>query len=128
MTVSRVPAALAGASFSDAVVVEGPGRWVHVAGQVGMDDEGHVVPGGVGAESEATFDRIERILKQAGASLDDVVRMTVYLTDLGRYGEFGAVRARRCAASLPASAAVGVASLLLGAQVEIEAVAFVTAP
>jgi 2-iminobutanoate/2-iminopropanoate deaminase len=54
-----------------------------------------------------------------------VVRITVYLTGLDDYAEFSRVRAERFGDSLPASAAVQVAGLLLGALVEIEAVAFV---
>jgi 2-iminobutanoate/2-iminopropanoate deaminase len=122
MTIERVPSTLA--SFSDAVTVAGPGRWIHVAGQVALDAEGEV-SGDLAGQTNVTLDHIERILNGVGADLSHVVRITVYLTGLDDYAEFSRVRAERFGDSLPASAAVQVAGLLLGALVEIEAVAFV---
>ncbi|MBS1676993.1 MAG: RidA family protein [Actinobacteria bacterium] len=124
MSIERLPSSFAPTSFADAVSASGPGRWIHVAGQVGMDAEGKV-EGDLAAQSHATFDHIERILGESGASLADVVKITVYLTSLDDYGSFSAVRAERFGDVLPASAAIGVADLLLGAAVEIEALAFV---
>lgn len=124
MSIERYPSNFAPTSFADAVAVSGAGRWIHVAGQVGMDAEGKV-EGDLAAQSHATFDHIERILGAAGATLADVVKITVYLTSLDDYAAFSAVRAERFGAVLPASAAVRVAELLLGAEVEIEALAFV---
>jgi 2-iminobutanoate/2-iminopropanoate deaminase len=122
MTIERVPSTLA--SFSDAVTVAGPGRWIHVAGQVALDAEGKV-SGDLAGQTNVTLDHIERILNGVGADLSHVVRITVYLTGLDDYAEFSRVRAERFGDSLPASAAVQVAGLLLVALVEIEAVAFV---
>lgn len=124
MSIERFPSSFAPSSFADAVAVDGPGRWIHVAGQVGMDADG-VVEGDLAAQTHATFDHVERILAAAGASLADVVKITVYLTSLDDYASFSAVRAERFGGTLPASAAVQVAGLLLGAEVEIEALAFV---
>jgi enamine deaminase RidA (YjgF/YER057c/UK114 family) len=124
MSTERYPSSFAPTSFADAVAVSGPGRWVHVAGQVGMDAEGNV-EGDLATQTHITFDHIERILGEAGASLADIVKITVYLTSLEEYGTFSAVRAERFGEVLPASAAVQVAGLLLGAAVEIEALAFV---
>lgn len=112
-------------SFSLAVVTDGAGRWVHTAGQVGFGDNGTVVSGGIAAEAEATFDRIEDILTQAGGDLTHVVRMGVFLTSLEEYSEFTEVRKRRFPKGLPASTAVQVAGLLAGASIEIDAVAFI---
>lgn len=124
MSIERHPSSFAPTSFADAVAVSGPGRWINVAGQVGMDAEGKV-EGDLAAQTHATFDHIERILGEAGATLADVVKITVYLTSLEDYASFSAVRAERFGEVLPASAAVQVAGLLLGAEVEIEALAFV---
>ena len=123
MSVERYPSDLG--SFSEAVATSGPGRWIQVSGMIGFGDDGKVVEGGVGAETAATFDVIERILGRAGADLSHIVRMGVFMTDLADYGEFSAARAERFGDELPASAAVGVAGLLLGAQIEIDALAFV---
>jgi 2-iminobutanoate/2-iminopropanoate deaminase len=124
MSIERYPSNFAPTSFSDAVAASGPGRWINVAGQVGMDGEGKV-EGDLTAQSHATFDHIERILGEAGASLADVVKITVFLTSLDEYAAFSAVRAERFGEVLPASSAVQVAGLLLGAEIEIEALAFV---
>lgn len=111
--------------FSDAVTVSGAGRTIHVSGSVGFGSDGKVVSGGMEAETRATFAYIERVLRSAGAELSDVVRITAFLTDLDAYSEFAKVRAEVFGENLPASAAVQVAGLLVGAQIEIDAVAFV---
>jgi len=123
MSVERFPAGFA--HYSDAVTVSGPGRWIHVSGQVGFDEDMKVVSGGVKAEAHATIDAIERVLEKAGADLSHVIRITVFMTDLADYGEFAEARAERWPENPPASAAVQVAGLLVGAQIEIDAVAFV---
>jgi reactive intermediate/imine deaminase len=122
MSIDRIPSDFA--SYSDAVSVSGPGRWVYVSGQVGMDAEGKV-EGDLTTQTNATFDQIERILAKAGAEMRDVIKISVFLTRLDNYAEFSAVRAARFGDVLPASAAVQVAGLLLDAEIEIEAVAFV---
>lgn len=123
MSVERVPSSFA--SFSELVTVTGNGTWIHIAGQVGFDDTGkQVVEGGVAAQTRVIFDQIERLLVGAGASLDSVIKLTVYMTDLGEYGEFSAVRTERFPEKQPASAAVGVSDLLLGAKIEIDGIAF----
>jgi 2-iminobutanoate/2-iminopropanoate deaminase len=112
--------------YSEAVSAAGAGRWIHVAGHVGFAPDGEaVVPGGLGAEADATLDNIERTLAAVGAELRHVVKLTAYLTDLSHYAEYASVRRRRFPAAPPASAAVGVSSLLAGACIEIDAVAFV---
>jgi 2-iminobutanoate/2-iminopropanoate deaminase len=101
-----------GRGYSDAVSVAGPGRWIHVAGHVGFGPDGStVVAGGLGPE----------------ADLSHVVKLGAYLTDLADYADYAAVRRRRFPGDPPASAAVGVSSLLAGACIEIDAVAFVPA-
>ncbi len=111
--------------FSDAVVLQRPGRLIHVSGHVGFaPDSTELVTGGLRAEAEATFDNIERTLAAVGAGLGDLVRLTAYLVDLDEYAEFSAVRLRRFRDNPPASAAVGVSGLLFGARIEIEGTAF----
>lgn len=113
-------------NFSDLLIVEGPGKWIFISGQVGFDDSGKaVVAGGVGAETSVIFDQMERELSALGSGLHDIVRLTAYLTDLSSYAEFSAIRTERFAADPPTSAAVGVSDLLLSASVEIEGLAFI---
>ena len=124
----RTPAP-GGASYSDAVAVEAAGvRWLYVAGQTPRPDIAGELPADLGGQSERCFDQIERLLGEHGAALSDVVQLTVYLTDLERYAEFAAVRKHRFGDEPPASAAVGVASLLGGALVEVAATALVAVP
>ena len=123
MAVKRHPAP--SGTYSESVVVDGPGRWVHVSGTLGVDADGALVSGGMYEESVAVFSAISRSLATAGATLADVVRITAYLTDLDSYGDFGRARAEAFGETLPASAAVAVSGLLLGALVEVDAVAFV---
>jgi 2-iminobutanoate/2-iminopropanoate deaminase len=111
--------------FSDAVAAVGPGRLVYIAGNVGFGPDGKVVLGGMRAEASATFDNIERTLNAAGADLSHVVKINAFLTSLEEYPEYASVRAERFGERLPASATVQVAGLLAGAQIEIDAVAFV---
>ena len=124
MSIQRIPTDPP-SGFSDAVVTDGPGRTIHVSGNVGFGDDGKVVGGGMGAEARATFANIERALAKAGASMSDVVRITAFMTSLDAYGEYAEVRSEVFGDTLPASATVQVAGLLVGAQIEIDAVAFV---
>lgn len=82
-----------GMSFSNAVVAEGAGSWIHVSGQVGLGDSGEVVEGGLRLETLAAFKQIEEILQKAGGDRDDVVRITAFLTDLNDYAEYARARA-----------------------------------
>jgi 2-iminobutanoate/2-iminopropanoate deaminase len=111
--------------FSDAATAVGPGRLIHVSGNVGFGADGKVVDGGLGAEARATFDNIERTLEQCGARMSDIVKINAFVTSLEDYGEYAQARAERFGSQLPASATVQVAGLLVGAHIEIDAVAFV---
>jgi len=123
MSVTRYQ--LQGTTYSDAVGLEGSGRWVYTAGQVALDENGALVDGDLATQTRVTFDHVERALARAGGTLGDVVKITVYLRDLTDYAAFAAVRGERFGDAPPASAAVAVADLLFGADIEIEAVAFV---
>jgi enamine deaminase RidA (YjgF/YER057c/UK114 family) len=118
-----------GATYSDAVVVDLPGaRWIYVAGQTPRPDEADEIPPDVGGQAEICFRQMESILGQWGAALADLVQITVYLTDLEQYPSYASVRSRVLAQAPPSSAAVGVASLLGGALVEIAGVAVTERP
>jgi enamine deaminase RidA (YjgF/YER057c/UK114 family) len=128
MSITRIPSSFG--AFSEIVVIPADGgTWIHISGQVGFDATGKaVVAGGVGAETAVIFDQIEQLLGEVGGGLEHVVKLNAFLTDLSTYGEFAAVRAERFADDPPASAAVGVADLLLGAGVEVDGVAFLPDP
>jgi 2-iminobutanoate/2-iminopropanoate deaminase len=119
----RSPAA-GGGSYSDAVVIDNEGvRWIHVAGQTPRAARPDEVPNNLEGQAELCFAQIESILAAWAAGLSDVVQITVYLTSLDEYASFASVRARLFGDQPPASAAVGVSSLLDDALIEIAAVA-----
>jgi len=122
MAVTRQPSDFA--SFSSAVAVDGPGKWIYVSGQIAMGDDGRAIDGSVAEQTEAIFDRIEELLAVEGAKLCHMIKITTYLKSLDEYSEFSRVRGERFGENLPASAAYAVADLLVGAAVEIEGVAF----
>lgn len=114
--------------FSAAVVVPlGPKSLVFVSGEVGRDSSGAIVPGGFEAETRQCFANIKHVLERAGATFADVVRITAYLKNLADYPVYAKVRSEVFGADWPASATVGVSDLLLGAKLEVDAVAVVAA-
>jgi 2-iminobutanoate/2-iminopropanoate deaminase len=113
--------------FSAAVVVPlGPKSLVFVSGEVGRDLSGAIVQGGFEAETRQCFANIKHALERAGATFTDVVRITTYLKNLADYPVYAKVRTEVFGADWPASATVGVSDLLLGAKLEVDAVAVVT--
>ena len=103
------------------------GNTVYVAGQLALDKSAKLVgPNDIGAQTRQIFENMRRVLEAGGASLRDVVKLTVFVTDI-RYREgYGEVRQQFFAANPPASTLVQVAALAIpGALIEIEAVAIV---
>lgn len=98
------------------------GDLIFVSGQVGFGADGKLVAGGIEAETRQTLDNIAAVLQQAGASLADVVKVTVFMADLDEFTAFNAVYATYFPKAPPARSTVE-AGLMLGARVEIEAVA-----
>jgi 2-iminobutanoate/2-iminopropanoate deaminase len=100
------------------------GRWLFLSGQIGLDPlTGELVGGGLEAETNRVLDNLRALLDAAGASFANVVRTTIYLTDLGDFGRVNDIYARCFAPPFPARATVGVAALPRGARVEIDAIA-----
>lgn len=114
--------------FSAAVVVPlGPKSLIFISGEVGRDATGSIVKGGFEAEARQCFANIQFALERAGATFKDVVRITAYVKDLADYPAYAKVRSDVFGADWPASASVGVSDLLLGAKLEVDAVAVVAA-
>jgi 2-iminobutanoate/2-iminopropanoate deaminase len=84
---------------------------------------GELVPGGIEAETRQTMQNLRGILEAAGASLDQVVKTTVFMADLTEFPRMNAVYAEFFDAAPPARSTVEVAALPKGARVEIEAIA-----
>jgi 2-iminobutanoate/2-iminopropanoate deaminase len=114
--------------FSAAVIVPlGPKSLIFVSGEVGRDSSGAIVKGGFEAEARQCFANIKHALERAGADFKDVVRITAYVKDLADYPVYAKIRTEVFGADWPASASVGVSDLLLGAKLEVDAVAVITA-
>jgi len=102
------------------------GNFIYTAGQIGIDPaSGQVVSGGIEAETRQALTNLKHILEAAGASLDNVVKTTVFLRDINDFAAMNAVYAEFFTANYPARSAVQAAALPKGVAVEIEAVAYV---
>jgi 2-iminobutanoate/2-iminopropanoate deaminase len=99
------------------------GPWLICSGQVGLVD-GALVEGGVGAEVKQALANLADLLASKGASLDDVSKITVFLTDMDDYAEMNTIYLEAFGDHRPARSAVAVAALPIGASVEIEAWAY----
>jgi 2-iminobutanoate/2-iminopropanoate deaminase len=109
-------------AFAHAAVA---GDHVHVSGMLGlMDDFSGVVPGGVGPETRQAFRHVERILQGCDATLADVVKVSVYMVDLGEWEEMNRAYLEIFGPSTPARIAVGCADLLFGCRVEFDCLAY----
>jgi 2-iminobutanoate/2-iminopropanoate deaminase len=107
--------------YADAVVAGGV---VYLSGIVPVDADGVVVGGDVVAQAEHVFAIMGRVLAAAGASAADVVKVTVYLLDIGDRPRINPVRQAFFGATRPASTLVEVSRLAVpGARLEIEAIA-----
>jgi enamine deaminase RidA (YjgF/YER057c/UK114 family) len=106
-------------------VVTGHGQWVAIAGQVALDPDGTFVGiGDPGAQAEQVFANLERCLAAAGATFEDVAKLTFFVTDIGYLPAIRVVRDRYIPGNKPASTAVQVAALFSpDALLEIEAFA-----
>ncbi|MXY89966.1 MAG: RidA family protein [Gammaproteobacteria bacterium] len=99
------------------------GSLVFLSGQVALDPETmRLVEGGIVEQTEQVFDNLAAVAAAAGLSLDNAVRMTIYLTDLGNFKTVNEIMARRLDAPYPARVTIGVAALPANAIVEIDAI------
>ena len=97
------------------------GDFIFFSGQVGVDPAtGKLVEGGVEAEARQLFDNLATLLEAAGKSFADVVKVSVFLTDIGNFAAVNAIYAGQFEAPFPARTTVAVAALPLGAAIEIE--------
>jgi 2-iminobutanoate/2-iminopropanoate deaminase len=97
------------------------GDFTFLSGQVAQDPAtGKLVDGDAEAQAEQIFANIGALLHAAGKSFDDIVRVGVYLTDMGDYGAMNAVYAKHFEQPYPARTAIAVVALPLGAKVEID--------
>ena len=103
------------------------GRMIHISGQIPWDENNQTVcKGDVAGQTRQVFANIEKVLADAGATLDDVIKITVFAADIRYRDEINRVRSETFKEPYPASTQVAVAALVDPEwMVEIEAVAFV---
>ncbi len=109
-------------TYSQAVKV---GNTVYLSGQIPLDPGTmNLVPGDMNAQIRRVFDNLSAVAAAAGGTLNDVVKLNIYLTDLAHFALVNEIMAQYFDKPYPARAAVGVASLPKGAAVEMDAVMY----
>ncbi len=109
--------------YSHAVEVRGPGRWLHISGQVGVQPDGSV-PSDSEAQMETAWTNLLAILREAGMTADNLVKITAFITDPADVGLVRTVRDRHLGAMAPASTLLVVSRLAHpDYRFELEAVA-----
>ena len=98
------------------------GNTVYLAGQIGLDPATMELAAGIVPQIHRVFENLKAVASAAGGGLTDVVKLTVYLTDLHHFARVNEIMATYFAAPYPARAALGVASLPRGALIEIDAI------
>ena len=100
---------------------------MYVSGQVGFDQEGNIVGGDdMKAQAKQTFENIRAVLAEAGATMDDVVKILAFITDMSRYADYATARTEAFPNNIPASATVTTPVLVNpDLLVEVEAIAVV---
>ena len=107
--------------YSQAVRV---GDTVYLSGQIPLDPQTmELVEGDIGARAKRVFDNLTAVMQEAGGSLSDIVKLTIYLVDLEQFGQVNEVMAEYFDAPFPSRATVAVTALPKGAPIEVEAVA-----
>ncbi|HWZ93539.1 MAG TPA: Rid family detoxifying hydrolase [Polyangiaceae bacterium] len=100
------------------------GSLLFLAGQIPLDPvSGELVSGSLALETDRIIENLSAVLKAAGASLQNVVKTTVYLTNMADFADFNAAYARYFPSAPPARTTVAVAALPRGVRIEIEAIA-----
>ncbi|MEO0895913.1 MAG: Rid family detoxifying hydrolase [Bacteroidota bacterium] len=107
--------------YSEVVKV---GQTLYLSGKIGKKaGENTVVEGGIQAETKQVMDNIKEVLQRHGADMDDIVKVTVFLADIGEWAAMNEVYTTYFPTHRPARSAVGVNGLARNAKVEIECIA-----
>ena len=113
--------------FSQALKVDGGESVIFLAGQTGVDDDGEFIhDGDFAGEVRLMFDNMRRVLEEAGATLDDVVRLTVFIKEMDKIEDFTKIKKEVFGDHAPTQSAIGVSTLALPElTLEVEATAVV---
>lgn len=122
ITIQTPDAPAAIGTYSQAVRVE---NTVYLSGQIGLDPNTMQMVEGIEAQIHRVFQNLRAVADAAGGSLDDVVKLNIFLTDLAHFAKVNEIMATYFHQPYPARAAVGVASLPRNALVEADGVIFI---
>jgi len=121
ISTAAAPAAIG--TYSQAVRVgNGSGDTLYMSGQIGLDPATMQMADGVGAQITRVFENLKAVAEAAGATLNDAVKVNIYLTDLANFAQVNEAMAKYFTQPYPARAAVGVKELPRGALVEADAI------
>ncbi len=108
--------------YSQAVVA-GPGKTIYLSGQIGLEPgTGELVSENFEGQVRQSFANMQAVIEAAGGTLENIVKLTLFLTDLGKFASANAIMADIIPQPFPARSTIGVASLPKGAQFEVEAI------
>jgi reactive intermediate/imine deaminase len=114
---NKAPAAIG--TYSQAVKI---GNTVYLSGQIGLDPVSMQLVDGIDAQIVQVFENLKAVIEESGATLQDIAKLNIFLTDLGHFGLVNEMMARYFTQPYPARAAIGVASLPRGALVEMDGI------
>lgn len=122
MTIQRFGTPKAGAlPFAKAAGAEG---WLYVSGQVPRDGEGQIVSGNMTTQARVTLDNLQQVLQSAGYSLNDVVRVGVWIDDPRDFGEFNKVYSEYFSTEHAPARVTVQASMMSDIRVEVDCIAY----
>ncbi|MDR2789668.1 MAG: RidA family protein [Campylobacteraceae bacterium] len=121
-TVSTTNAPEAIGPYSQAVIANG---FIFTSGQIALTSGGKFLDEDIKVQTEQVLKNLSEILKSGGSSLDNVVKTTIFLADIGDFATVNEIYAKVFGAHKPARSTVGVKSLPKNAKIEIEAVAII---
>ncbi|HJA79705.1 RidA family protein [uncultured Desulfovibrio sp.] len=123
MTIQRfgTPTTPGALPFSKAVAADG---WLYVSGQVPRDADGEIVSGSISVQARVTLDNLKKVLELAGYTLNDVVRVTVYLDDPRDFAGFNKIYAQYFTAEHAPARVCVQASMMSDLRVEVDCVAY----
>lgn len=114
------------AAYSPGISVDvGDSIMIFVTGQIAKDEEGNVIgKGDIKAQTAYVFEKIKAILAEADATLEDLIKVVIYITDMSKYKEASEVRNEYLATSKPVSTLVEInRTVTEGCDIEIDAIA-----
>ena len=106
-------------SYSQAVAA---GDTIYLSGQIGLDPQTMEMADGFEAQAHRVFANLRAVAAASGGTLNDIVKLTVFLSDLANFGKLNEIMAHYFTKPYPARSAVGVAQLPRGALIEIDAI------